>query len=328
MKNSFGGRATPACSLPQKTKNEVNVDGLYLRDLSDRDKIWDIHRANADKLAEFYRTSEEFLKYAERMEDCSRLLNFRLVVEEGLYVLKLYAARFCRVKNCPTCQWRRALMWKGKACRILPSVVEAYPEYRWLFLTLTVKNCPITKLRETLQHMNKSWQRMIQRKKFSPVGFIRSTEVTRGKNNSAHPHFHCLLLVKPSYFKKNYMGHKDWVELWGSCLRADYKPVVDIRAIRCDSSPCVLIPEILKYTVKESDFLANLEWFLELTRQMHRVRLIATGGVLKEYFKQLQEEPEDLIGKDEMNVEEELDEGHLYFEWKRFLQRYKYKELI
>ena len=31
-------------------------------------------------------------------------------------------------------------MWKAKAFRILPMVVKAYPKYRWLFLTLTVRN--------------------------------------------------------------------------------------------------------------------------------------------------------------------------------------------
>ncbi len=173
--------------------------------------------------------------------------------------------------------------------------------------------------------MNKSWQRMVQRKKFSAVGWIRSTEVTRGNDNSAHPHFHCLLLVKPSYFSHFYIKQKDWVEMWRSCLRADYDPVVDIRAIRRDSSPCELIPEILKYCVKEADLVANREWFLELTRQMHRMRTIATGGVLKDYLKQLEEEPEDLIGKDNLKTEDEFDEGHLYFEWKYQEKKYKLK---
>jgi hypothetical protein len=27
----------------------------------------------------------------------------------------LSASRFCRVRTCPVCQWRRSLMWKAKA---------------------------------------------------------------------------------------------------------------------------------------------------------------------------------------------------------------------
>ena len=122
------------------------------------------------------------------------------------------------------------------------------------------------------------------------------------------------------------MNHRDWVSLWQSCLRVDYDPVVDIRAIRRDSSPCILIPEILKYCVKEADLVADREWFLELTRQMRYVRTVATGGLLKDYLKQLEEEPEDLIGNDRDNSDEELDEGHLLFEWKNFRKRYVYKD--
>ncbi len=324
MSNSFGGN-TPVCSLPHVNENQVDTDGLYLSDLSDRDKPWDKHRANSDLVVDYYQGLEEFQRYAERMDICSRLLDFRLIVDSHGYRLKLDRAYFCRVRNCPTCQWRRSLMWKAKAYKILPTVVGNYPGYRWLFLTLTVQNCLIFDLRETIQWMNKSWQRMIQRKVFPAIGWIRSTEVTRSKDDSAHPHFHCLLMVNPGYFKRGYLKQKDWLEIWGSCLRADYDPIVDIRALRRDSHPNELVPEILKYCVKEADLVSNREWFLELTRQMHRMRTIATGGVLKDYLKQLEKEPEDLIGKDELKAGNEIDEGHLYFEWKYQEKKYKLK---
>ena len=68
--------------------------------------------------------------------------------------------------------------------------------------------------------MNKAWQRLIQRKLFPAIGWLRSTEVTRGKDGSAHPHFHCLLLVSSSYFSgKGYLKQNDWVEMWRSSLR-------------------------------------------------------------------------------------------------------------
>ena len=55
-----------------------------------------------------------------------------------------------------------------------------YPNHRFLMLTLTLENPPIGALRETLQHMNKAWQRLIKRKEFGSVdGWIRTTEVTR-----------------------------------------------------------------------------------------------------------------------------------------------------
>ena len=324
MSNSIGG-STPVCSLPHVNGNEVDADRLYLSDLSDRDKPWDKHRANSDLVADYYRVSEEFQKYANRIDSCSKLLDFRLVADNNEYGLKLDFTHFCRVRNCPTCQWRRALMWKAKAHKVLPSVVESYPNHRWLFLTLTVQNCHITELRATLQCMNKSWRRLSVRKKFPAIGWIRSTEVTKSEDDFAHPHFHCLLMVNPGYFKRGYLKQRDWVKVWRSCLRVDYDPVVDIRAVRHNSHPNELVPEILKYCVKEADLVSDADWFLELTRQMHRVRTIATGGVLKEYLKQLEQEPEDLIGRDEFKAENEVDEGHLYFEWKCPEKKYKLK---
>ena len=323
MKDYCSGSQPLTGSIPDKKSIGVGTDALYLRDLSKRDKSWDRHRANSDQVADYYREAKKFEQYATRIDFCSQLLDFKLVLENKELKLKLDSVRFCRVRHCPVCQWRRSLMWKAKAYKILPTVVEAYPKYRWLFLTLTVRNCAVTELRDTLKWMHRSWRRMIVRKKFPAVGWIRSTEVTRSKDGLAHPHFHCLLLVKPGYFGKYYMKQKDWVELWKSCLRVDYDPVVDIRAVKRDKSPIELVPEILKYCVKESDLVADREWFIELTKQMHKMRAVATGGVLKEYLKQLEEEPEDLIGGDEDKAKEEIDEGHLLFGWESKVEKYK-----
>ena len=271
-----------------------------------------------------YRTVPEFERYAARIDECAKLLDFRLVPDsdEGVLKLKLSAARFCRVRHCPVCQWRRSLMWKAKAFKVLPQIVAVYPKHRWLFLTLTVKNCPISELRVTLDRMNKSWQRFSQLKAFPAVGHLRSTEVTRGKDASAHPHFHCLLLVPPSYFGKGYIKQAEWVEMWRRSLRVDYNPVLDIRPVKRGQTPMQLVPEILKYCVKESDMVGDRQWFLELTRQLHKTKAVVAGGVLREYLAELEHEPEDLIGEDGEG-EGGVDEGHLYFGWRSLEVKYR-----
>jgi hypothetical protein len=82
-----------------------------------------------------------------------------------------------------------------------------------------------------------------------------------------------------------------------------------------------LVPEILKYCTKESDLVADREWFLELTRQMHKMKCITTGGILKEYLQELEAEPEDLIGEGEPTEGE--DEAKLYFGWRRTEKKYR-----
>ena len=136
-------------------------------------------------------------KHAERVTLCSQLLDFKLTphVESGELKLKLSSARFCRVRHCPVCQWRRSLRWRAKAFEALPLVVEQYPQNRWLFVTLTLKNCQLTDLKTTLDWVNYAFKKMTKRKAFPGVGWIKSVEVTRGRDGkTAHPHLHILMM--------------------------------------------------------------------------------------------------------------------------------------
>lgn len=311
-------------SLHPQPENEKGTEAPALSDLSERDKPWDKHKYNSDRVSNHYAKSEYHI-YSERTKSCAEMLDFRLVPDqsEGVLKLKLAAARFCRVRHCPVCQWRRSLMWKAKAYQALPKVVQDYPKHRWLFLTLTLKNRPVKELRQTVDWMNKSFVRLTKLKDWPGVGWIKSVEVTRGKDGNAHPHIHCLLMVAPGYFGPNYLSQERWVELWQKSLRIDYKPQTHVRVIAKHQDPMVIIPEILKYQVKESDLVVNREWFLELTRQLHKTRAVAVGGVLREYMRELEQEPEDLIGQENQG---EVDEGHLCFGWKREQKKYKLVE--
>ncbi len=311
-----------AVIVPPTPESLQQSESLGLADLSDRDQVWDKHRANADKVSNHYRGNEGFNQYSERIDFCSQLLDFRLVPEpeEGILKLKLSASRFCRVRTCPVCQWRRSLMWKAKAYQALPKVVKDFPKHRWLFLTLTVKNCPVEELRSTLTHLNKSFVRLTKLKDWPADGWIKSVEVTRGRDGNAHPHLHALLMVPASYFGAAYVSQQRWVEMWRSSARLDYNPQTHVRAIAKNHNPTEIVPEILKYQVKESDLVANREWFLELSKQLHKTRAVAVGGVLRGYMKELECEPEDLIGN---TNEGEVDEGHLYFGWKHKQKKYK-----
>ena len=315
------GRASDVSAISIASDSATSNSELpALSDISAQDKPWDKHRAFADRVEGFY-VGSEFCRYSQRIHDCSELLKFGLILgDDEALKLKLRTAKFCRLRHCPVCQWRRSLMWKAKAYKVLPKIVATFPEHRWLFVTLTLKNTPITELKETLKAMNKGFQRLSQLKSFPAIGWLRSTEVTKGRDGNAHPHFHCLLLVPRSYFGRNYVKQSEWVSMWRGSMRLDYDPILDVRSVKEGSKPMELVPELLKYCVKESDLVADREWFLELTRQMHKMRAIATGGVLKDYLKELEEEPADLIGDSESG---EVDEASLYFGWKRKEKKYR-----
>ena len=313
-------------SLPDSLSEEQGKSALALSELSPRDRFWDKHRLSADLVANLYRGNIAFDSYAQRMDFCAQILDFKLVpdLDLGKLLLKLSAAHFCRVPQCPVCQSRRSLMWKARALRALPLVVKDYPNHRWLFLTLTQKNCLVNELRETIQGMNNSFARLTKLKQWAAEGWIKSLEITRGKDGSTHPHFHCLLMVPSSYFNRDYLSYNQWVGLWQRSARLDYKPQVHVRAVAKDRDPAILIPEILKYSVKESDLYKSKEFLLGVTEQLYKVRRVAVGGILRSYMKKLEEEPEDLIGQDEEN-ENEVDEGHLYFEWRCREKKYRLK---
>lgn len=296
----------------------------YLSDCSPKDKPWDTHKASADRVAVIYAQDAEFRRLGTRVLDCSGFLSFARIADQetGELSLKLRGARFCRVRHCPVCQWRRSMMWQAKFYQALPAIQEAYPGARWLFLTLTVRNCPVDALRATLGAMSDGWNRLRLRSELKPVvGWVRTTEVTRGGDGSAHPHFHCLLMVGPSYFTgRQYVKQARWTELWQECARLDYKPMVDVRAVKGDLSKAV--QETLKYAVKPADMEADGEWLLELTRQVHKLRFIATGGALKDVLK-----PEAEITNDDMigaeTSQEGEDFGKVSFGWDRPARRYK-----
>lgn len=306
----------------------------FLSDVSPKDKPWDRHRAESDGVQAIYLNTDEtrFRRLGQRVTACADVLKFlETVSDDGEIGLKLKTTHFCRVRHCPVCQWRRSLFWQARFYQSLPEILVHQNGGRWLFLTLTVRNCAITELRETIQQMNKSWQRLIQRKRLGLVrGWVRTTEVTRAKDGSAHPHFHCLLLVDEKMLRgRNYVPHAEWVQLWQKSMRLNYGPNVDIRAVRdrrgvaSDQAFSRAISETLKYAVKPSDMTGDPAWFLELTRQVDRLRFIATGGVLKDVLKEDVSADDLLLHDDDEQEDGDEDNSTIDFRWAFDKKRYR-----
>jgi len=307
-------------------------DNDYLSDLSPKDKPWDSHRAIADTVQNLYR-SARLDKYADRIQTCGKLLEFALRSDEqGDVAIKLQSAHFCRVRHCPVCQWRRSMKWQAKMFTAMPEINKAYPTHRWLFVTLTVKNCTIADLRNTVLEMNKGFARLSKLVKFPAIGWIKSVEVTRNpETGEAHPHFHCLMLVPSGYFGKSYIKQEDWRLLWKRSMRLAYLPVVNIKAVKPKKNKLTdevddigqAIVETLKYSVKETDLVADENWLAQLTVQLHQTRAIAIGGVLKNFLKE-ESDDDDLIHVDGENEVETIDESiKIFFGWREVVKRYK-----
>ena len=299
--------------------------------MSERDRLWDKHRKNTDKIADIY-ANADYANYAERMGGCSGLLLFGSTPADdfGVQKIKLRSASFCRIRYCPVCFWRRSLMWKGRFAKILPIIEKDYPKIRWLHLTLAIRNCAISDLRETIKSMNAAWTRITKTKKFPAIGYFKALEVTRGEDESAHPHFHILLMVEPKYFGGNYINQKEWVAMWRKVLRVDYDPTAHVQAVKVlgDSGSITdAVKEVVKYTVKSEDLIAEDEWLIELTKQLHKTRAISLGGVLKKYLSEDDAtNKEMLMGDDSVTNLDQLVNPHYMANWDKSDSRYVIKD--
>lgn len=224
-----------------------------------KERPWEQKKIASSLTAEHF-SAGGLNKKAEKMRDCAN----KLVFKTSGNILKLYQAWFCKVRLCPMCNWRRSIKIAYQNKRIVETVNER-EKVDWVFLTLTVKNCPSESLSKTLEGMYQGFNRLTKYKAFkkSVKGYFRALEVTRDRDShitkkryeknpgyfkrrglnigsenpnygTYHPHFHVLLCVPRGYFKKKdyYIKQDEWSEMWKKATKLEYKPIVDVRRVK------------------------------------------------------------------------------------------------
>ena len=149
----------------------------------------------------------------------------------------------CNDRLCPICQKVKSIRLTFKALQRM-SYIEAKEQllppaqrHKYIFLTLTVENCAVVNLRETILMMNKAFRRLQSYpfwKKYV-AGYIRKMEVTRNhKDGTAHPHFHVLFMVTPDYFdhQKPQVSQDEYCLIWQQAMELNYKPICDVRLVK------------------------------------------------------------------------------------------------
>ena len=304
-------------NYPDNSAKLAHVKQIKLTDVSPGDKPWETHRKHADTIQSYYHSDPWTRKKAERVRQCAQALQFAWVQDEqtGECRIKLYNTQFCRVRHCPVCEWRKSMRWKARFYQAIPEIMAEYPTARFLFLTLTVRNCRVDDLRETIRWMNHAWQKFIQRRRIAKQvqGWIRATEVTKNpKDDTAHPHFHCFLMVPRSYFKgDNYIKADDWREMWRQSLQVNYTPQINVKPVKEVNKG---IKEVLKYSAKPQQLAQDKDWFLEFASQVHKLRFMASGGALKHVLKDHVSKEEMIHTESEDGAGEELEPGPV-FDW-------------
>lgn len=295
-----------------------NINKLELEDLQLTESLEKItlHKLITEKvnIAKMLEQSNR----TERIEVCGSMLNFlkeRNIVTDEVR-RRLVKANFCKYRFCPMCQWRMA----RKVCREvlgrLRTIEESHNGVALLFLTLTIKNEPLTELNRTVKLLSKAFYRMQQSKQYKDavLGSIRAIEFL-GDNTEVgecHPHFHCLLVVNKSYFKsRDYINFEEWTNLWQRSLRVDYRPIINVQKVKAKGKMSAIVAaalEVVKYSVTSSDLeKLSKEDFQELDKQTRNIRQYNYSGELKDAeptFDDIEDE----------NLWELLEEE--YYQWK------------
>jgi len=210
------------------------------------------------------------------------------------------------------CNWRRAKKVFFQVSRIMSKINE---NYRFVFLTLTVKNVTGDELNGQIDTMYKAFKTLCLRVRFKSAvrGWCRVFEITHNwKTQEFHPHFHVVLAVDTNYFTpSNIIKQDDFCKMWQSCLGVDYKPIVDVRTFtESERGKGKEVAEVAKYTIKASNILADLrgvseygqdiqaeakkisenitdEIIITLDKALTNRRLIGHGGIFKKTHNSL-----------------------------------------
>lgn len=283
---------------------------------------WALHKLHSGYISLAYEEIDP--RKAERMKECANWLSF-VRKEDG--TMKLHDARFCRVRLCPVCQWRRSLKTFAQMSQVLD--VATSDGYQFIFLTLTMKNCSGSNLSDELTHLLLSFNRLMKYKDIQKAvkGFYRGCEVTHNVNTDEyHPHIHAILAVRSGYFGGTmYLSQARWTELWQRALQVEYTPVIDVRKCKGGSKA---IAEACKYAVKPSDILNFDDWEMTvdtlrtLDSALEKRRFVGLGGCIKEIHKRLHLddiEDGDLVHVESVETEQATEEEIIFF-WNGYSQ--------
>lgn len=254
------------------------------------------------------------LKRASRMSICGHSIIVAFDKDGKGHIER---AALCRDRLCPICTWRLAARRSYEMQQTVKLLLEKDPHIKGIMLTLTVKNCEKSEVRQTISHLCKSFTRLKKARAWCRYikGYARSIELTYNEQSKTyHPHIHCLLIVGEEY--KAYISQPEFADMWQTAARLDYRPVVDVRYTynkqAIDSAEAALsvdklsamrdgIIEATKYSFKPSALNAVLsdEELASLAAQLAGHRLIAYGGCIKAARAECgftsDEEPNDII---------------------------------
>lgn len=283
-------------------------------------------KENSYKILELVGTDYTFQNFGtknlyETLINCGTRLAFSKAINDNNNIYHLTGANFCRNRICPMCQFRRS---EKMFAQMIQLVRHLEQDYRFIHLVLTIPNVEtgselIEAIEKLYKGFNKFWHYADIKKAFK--GCLRCLEISYNyQNYSFHPHLHCLIAVKPSYFNDTriYLNYDKVRQLWGKAMQSKQPLQIYLRS--CKVGDYVGVAEVCKYCVKPLDLtqgendIANLTVILTLWHTLKGKRFVQKYGVVKEAFNNLFSENDDEY-IEQIEVEEKT-VMHVYWDTK------------
>ncbi|WP_070008639.1 protein rep [Staphylococcus aureus] len=249
-----------------------------------------------EKYTEKKQRNQVFQKFIKRhigenqmdlVQDCNTFLSF--VADKTLEKQKLYKANSCKNRFCPVCAWRKARK-DALGLSLMMQYIKQQEKKEFIFLTLTTPNVQNEQLEDEIKHYNKSFKKMVERKKVKSIikGYVRKLEITYNKKRDDYnPHFHVLIAVNKSYFtdKRYYISQQEWLDLWRDVTGISEITQVQVQKIRQNNNKELY--EMAKYSGKDSDYLINQKVFDAFYKSLKGKQVLVYSGLFKEARKLL-----------------------------------------
>jgi len=279
--------------------------------LQDGSTDWQDQKLKSIAVSKVFKTSSKtMLGRSVRIFECASTLEFDIDLKTN--EKRLQRVWFCKDRMCPMCQKRRSLVVFHQVKNVCSLITRDYPTYKYILLTLTVPNVKAEDLSSKISEMAKAWKRLTLRVEFTKAtkGWFRTLEVTyNAKRDDYHPHYHVLVCVPPSFFKRNYIKQDRWVGLWQEAMKDYSITQVDVRTIKPNPKKIgsdalsSAAAEVGKYATKPSDYLektdldsryiATPKIVQDLATHLTRRKLVAFGGLMLVYSKMLDQQDVD-----------------------------------
>lgn len=274
------------------------------------------------EIADLMESSALLSSRAYKLRSCGTSIGLRADDDGGYSVT---AANFCRQRLCPMCQRRRSLRTYAAMSRIYD--IADRDGYRFLHVVLTVPNCSGDRLNETINFLYARSALLFRRSgdihtraacnavpgmkairdkiSRSFCGVFRVLEVSHNEKLPVdhplafHPHLHCLVAVRKSYFTgRDYVKYDDLRAVWAALTGVENVQIFMGKV----TDRCAGIAEVAKYAVKPFKGKMSVDVLEALHGALFNRRLVQNFGIFRDWFRAIGIDPDSVLDEEPAGV--------------------------